>query len=115
MAHDETKPENGNGVRFAVEWLRLVTPALVTVTLFIITGVSFQVRTLDAKLFKHLTNHELHMPRQDIVNQTQFSLYCHFNDEAKDRFQKSVDDMRKDVSTLLAEMRSVNINTGGGS
>ena len=114
MAIDETKPKNGNGVRYAMEWFRLITPVMVTISLFILGNISLRIGEIDSKLFTHLTNHELHIPRQDVVTKAQFQMHCQFSDEAKARFEKSVDQMRQDVSELIGEIRAHATINGGG-
>lgn len=57
------------------EWFRIITPVLVTIVLFMITSIKTDVAKIDDKLFKHLTNDELHIPRNLVVSQEAFTLY----------------------------------------
>ena len=63
MPIDEIKKGNGNGTKRTIEVFRLITPVLVTVCIFIVSGISIQLGKLDTKVFTHLTNHEIHIPR----------------------------------------------------
>ena len=112
MKQDETRPGNGNATRHVIEWFRLITPALVMICLFILGSVNTRLGEIDNKIFVHLTNHELHIPRQDVVTQAEFQLHCQFSDDAKARFEEAVNDMKIDMTSLLTEIRAN--NNGGG-
>ena len=50
------------------EWLRILTPVLLAVSLFILTQVYAQITDVGVKLYHHITNDELHVPRSEYVN-----------------------------------------------
>ena len=71
------------------EYLRIATPVLTTLGLFIVglvgsnlsnnvnrmeTQLLAQMGKIDDKLFRHLTNDEIHMPRSTMVDKQQFDL-----------------------------------------
>ena len=101
MATDESKIGNGNGAKRAIETFRLITPVLVTVCIFIVSGISIQLAKLDNKVFVHLTNHEIHIPREQVVSQAEFVMHCKFsNDEKKAMFER----MEKMEDRILASL-----------
>ena len=57
------------------ENFRAITPILVTVAIFLLAGLRSDVSKIDDKLFKHLTNEEIHTPRSLVVSQQAFTLY----------------------------------------
>ena len=78
-----------NGNKGVWEYLRIATPVLTTLGLFIIgfMGSSIgghmdkmeirlgaKIDKLDDKLFKHLTNDDIHAVRSTLVNKAQFDL-----------------------------------------
>jgi hypothetical protein len=75
-------------IKDKLEWLRLVTPILVTIGIFLMTNIMRQLEDIDAKLFKHLTNDEMHCPRSLTVMKPEFLIYQNMRD-------KQMDDMRE--------------------
>lgn len=77
----EHKPET-NGFVWKMEYMRLFTP-LFLFTLNIIAGMMItnqgQIMTkldaIDSKVFHHLTNDELHTPKNMITSKAEFDLY----------------------------------------
>ena len=108
MATDESKIGNGNGAKRAIETFRLITPVLVTVCIFIVSGISIQLAKLDNKVFVHLTNHEIHIPRGQVVGQAEFTMHCQFSEEAKLRFEQTFKDMSAEIREVLTEVREHN-------
>lgn len=54
-------------MRNGFEWLRLVTPLLSGLTLFLLAQIYTDVRELNAKLYQHQINAEIHLPRAALV------------------------------------------------
>ena len=61
---DEHRDSNGQGKKQFMEWFRVITPTLVTISIAFLGVINYQLRTLDSKIFIHLTNHEIHIPRE---------------------------------------------------
>jgi len=70
---DETKAN-----RVKIEWFRVITPILVTVSIFIAAMLLTKVNDIDNRLFTHLTNDEIHIPRGCVVSQAEFDMYAKF-------------------------------------
>ena len=71
--------DNSNG-RSLGEIFRWLTPIMITISIAILTTMNNTVNKIDDKLFKHLTNDELHFPRSTVVNKGEFDLYQKFRD-----------------------------------
>ena len=74
-------------------WIKYVTPILVTVNLFVLAGVSYQLNQIDAKLFSHMTNHELHISRRETVTKSEFDIHCQFARDNWMRVSDSLDNL----------------------
>jgi len=81
--------EKGN--RVTIEWFRLITPVLVTVSIFLLGSINFKVNSIDTKLFQHLTNHELHYPRSLIVSDAVFKEHNRVSEERYKNMEKNLD------------------------
>jgi hypothetical protein len=77
--------------------LRYVVPVLVTINLFIVTGINNQVNKIDEKLFKHLTNDELHIPRSRVVTKSEFELYKQFSNQSTLEIKKAICNLQSDL------------------
>ena len=110
MAADETKQGNGKSSRQLVEWFRIITPVLVMVSIAILGGISFQLRSLDGKVFTHLTNHDIHVPREQMVLSGEFNMQSKFSNDKYDRLVEQLclfrEEMRADMKDALALMRA---------
>ena len=49
------------------EWLRVFTPVLLSIALFIVTQIWSDVRTLSQNVYEHQTNADMHMPRSEVL------------------------------------------------
>jgi hypothetical protein len=111
---------NGNS-KGIWEYLRIVTPVLTTLGLFIValvgngintridrmeTQVCTSIEKVDEKLFKHLTNEELHVVRSTIVDKAQFDL---INQIRAAQIAEIKTDM-SDIKLLLMQDRTNKIN-----
>lgn len=111
---DEDKIGNGNGHRRAVEIFRFITPVLVMVSLFILSGIKSDVKDIDTKLFTHLTNHELHIPRQDVVTQAEFQLHSEMSKESMNDFKATVKEMTRELKEYVNVLFSAVNKKGRG-
>ena len=88
--------ENGkNG--FSVN-LRFLTPCLITIGIFLLGGIFNKVNTIDDKLFKHLTNEEIHTPRSVAVSKAEFAIYQELR-------KSQMDDIKEMVKTQIEQLR----------
>ena len=76
------------------EWLRIITPILVTINLFIVGQIWVQLADLNQKVYAHVTNNDLHIPRAEFV-----------------MIQNQIAQMRDEVVRTIRERHR---DTGGG-
>ena len=95
------------------EYFRLFTPFMLILVSIIgwgirekvsdmqqsITSVQCQVAAFDEKMFKHLTNEEIHIPRATVVNKAEFDLY----QKMRDRQMDSMENVVRDIRNMLKE------------
>jgi len=72
----DKKKNNDLVTKVLIEKFRIITPILVTVSIFLLGGISIQLNKMDNKLFTHLTNHEIHTPRADVISKGVFDTHC---------------------------------------
>jgi hypothetical protein len=71
-----------------LEYLRIITPLAVLVLGFYINGmnasvleVKASINNMQAELFHHLTNAELHIPRSTVTSKDEFIIYQAMRDK----------------------------------
>ncbi len=82
--------QNGN-------WIKFITPVLVTIVIFMLGTIMAQVNRIDEKLFHHLANDEIHMPRSLYVSKAEFEMQSRFIEKENDQIIKAIDELRKDL------------------
>lgn len=85
--------QNGGG------WTRFITPVLVTIAIFMLGTIMAQVNRIDEKLFHHLANDEIHMPRSLYVSKAEFEMQGRFIEKENDRIIKAIDELRRDLKS----------------
>lgn len=83
------------------EFLRLITPAGVTISIVMLTLISGNLDKLDDKMFVHFTNDEMHVPRGYIVTKAEFELYKNFENEKNKRMFDDVNEIKSDIKELI--------------
>jgi len=83
---DETKAN-----RVKIEWFRVITPVLVTVSIFIAAMLLAKVDKIDDRMFHHFTNDEIHVPREYNVSQAEFDMYAKFANQERTAIIKAID------------------------
>ena len=81
----------------SVGWTKFITPVLVTITIFMLGVIIAQVNRIDEKLFHHLANDEIHMPRSLYVSKAEFEMQSRFIEKESDRIVKAIDELRRDL------------------
>ena len=67
--------------RHWTEQFRWITPVLVSIAIFILGGIKADLTKIDEKMFKHLTNDEVHCPRTIVVTKPEFQMYQAMRDK----------------------------------
>jgi len=78
-------------------WTKYITPVLVTIALFMLGTIMAQVSRVDEKLFHHLANDEIHMPRSLYVSKAEFDIQSRFIEKENDRIIKAIDELKNDL------------------
>lgn len=76
------------------EYFRVITPVLVTIAIFQLGQLNATVSKLDDKVFKHLTNEEIHTPRESVVTKREYDLYCKLADKNMDTILDEINKLR---------------------
>ena len=76
------------------EYLRFITPLLLTIALFMIGSINGEIEDLNNKIFVHLTNDDIHVTREYIVSKAEFDLLARVREG---QFAK--------IESALAELR----------
>jgi len=87
-------------------WTKYITPVLMTIAIFMLGTIMAQVNRIDEKLFQHLANDQIHMPRSQFVSKAEFDLHCKFFEKENDMIIKAVDDLRNDLKVKSRDGRS---------
>jgi hypothetical protein len=66
-------------------------------------SIMAQMNRIDEKLFHHLANDEIHMPRSLYVSKAEFELQSRFIEKENDRIIKAIDELRKDLKKGVAQ------------
>lgn len=78
-------------------WVKYITPVLVTIAIFMLGNLTVQIGHVEDKLFHHLSNDEIHMPRSQYVTKAEFDLHSKFSEKETDRILKAIDELRNDL------------------
>ncbi len=87
-------------------WTKYITPVLVTIAIFMLGNIMAQVGRVDEKLFHHLANDEIHMPRSLYVSKAEFDIQSRFIEKENDRIIKAIDDLRNDLKSEYSNGKS---------
>ena len=77
------------------EYMRWITPILVTICLFFLATINNKVDKIDDKLFKHLTNDEMHTPRSLFVTRAEFQIYQGFRSSQMDETMTNLKELKE--------------------
>ena len=96
-----------------MQYFRLITPFLLLLFAIIgwlvkedLTRINEKLEAIDHKMFTHLTNDELHMPRSLTVSKAEFLVYQDMRDKQISDIKEAVCDIRKSVERVMGKDRS---------
>ena len=81
-------------------WTKYITPVLVTVAIFMLGNLTAQVARVEEKLFHHLANEEIHMPRSQFVSKAEFDVQSRFIEKENDRIMNAIDGLRNEIKRM---------------
>ena len=82
---------------------RALTPVLVTIAIFMLGCLLSTTNKIDEKLFKHLTNEEIHCPRSLVTSKAEFELLKQVRDKELDGIRELV---KYEFQQLRIEIRN---------
>ena len=85
-----------------VEYLRFLTPILLTIALFMLGTIQTRLEDIDEKLFRHLTNDEIHTPKSMVVTRAEYQIYQNLRQIQMDDLKIMVVDIRTDNNSAHA-------------
>ena len=88
-----------NGKKEWTEHMRWLTPILVTICIAMLLSINSKVDKIDDKLFKHLTNDEMHSPRSLFITRAEFQIYQVFRESQMEDLTAGM----KDIKEILRE------------
>ena len=88
---------NNGGGKGWVEYLRFITPILISIAILMLSNMDKKIEDIQDKLFRHLTNDEMHSPRSLFVTKAEFSIY-----------QELRQAQMSDIKQLFSEFREEN-------
>ena len=71
-------------------------------------NITAQVGRVEEKLFHHLANDEIHMPRSLYVSKAEFDIQSRFIEKENDRIIKAIDDLRNDLKAEYGKGKTRN-------
>lgn len=83
------------------EVFRLLTPITVTIALFMINNLNSKLDCLDGKIFTHMTNGEIHIPRSTVVSKAEFDILQNIRDSQFAKVENSLSEMRAMLIKLM--------------
>ena len=86
-------------------YLRFATPLLIGIALFMIGDVKNEINEIDQKMFTHLTNDDLHIPRGYVVTKAEFDLINRIREGQFIKIEQGISDLRSLCMTLVKEGR----------
>ena len=89
-------------------WTKYITPVLVTITIFMLGNIMAQMGRVEERLFHHLANDEIHMPRSQFVSKAEFEIQSRFIEKENDRIIKAIDDLRNDLKAEYGKGKARN-------
>ncbi len=103
---EETRHGWGQIVNFG---FAAVLTALFSINTFILTSIRTDVRDTKNSLQLHLTNHEIHIPREQVVTKAEYQAFCNFSDLERKDIQSKLDEIRLDVKGVS---KSLDVHMG---
>ena len=89
-------------------WTKYITPILVTITIFMLGNIMAQMGRVEERLFHHLSNDEIHMPRSQFVSKAEFEIQSRFIEKENDRILRAIDDLRNDLKAEYGKGKARN-------
>jgi hypothetical protein len=100
------------------EYFRIITPFLLLVMTYLgssvitrIDKIDSKIDTIDTKIFHHLTNEELHIVRNTVLDKGQFDIYVAMHKTITDTMQKSIEAISKEILDIKCLLIETHVDT----
>jgi hypothetical protein len=101
-----TRIKSNGGVHWT-EYFRVITPFLLLVVTFVggtindnLNNLRVDIKTLDTKVFAHLTNDELHPQKSKLLSVDQFEAYEKLRAEQLCSINDDVNEIKNDIKSF---------------
>lgn len=74
-----------------MELFRIITPLLITIVIFILTGIKSDMQRIDDKLCKHIENVKIHTEKETTVTRAEYEVQTKFITGQMDRILIALD------------------------
>jgi hypothetical protein len=85
--------------------MRFITPVGMTLVLAFVTLINTKIDKLDDKVFRHLTNDEIHSPRSQFVENTKFELYQKMRDAQIESNEKTICEIKAMILDISSDLK----------
>jgi len=102
-------PDNyPNGKNGAMLWRRIamiIAGAFLSINTIILMTIRTDVVDMNNKIFTHLTNHDIHIPREQLVSSAEYSMFQRINEEKLRDVSQSMKDINKTLIKIGSTRR----------
>jgi hypothetical protein len=86
----------------------VVLTALFTLNTLILTTVKGDIREVKSQVMIHLTNHDIHIPREQVVSKAEFQMYTNGHVKITTNILERIGEVDKNVGELRYDIRELN-------
>jgi len=83
------------------ENFRIFTPILVTIAIFMLGNLMSTTKDIDDKLFKHLTNDDMHVIRSTVVTKAEFDIVSKMREAQFNRIENELSNLNNTINRRL--------------
>lgn len=74
--------------------------ALLAINAGLYTSVKLDLKNIDAKIFHHLTNDEIHIPREYVVPKAEFDMVNNYQEKQRQDVLKAITEIKSMIQRL---------------
>ena len=101
----ENSVKSNGGWKLAGVLIGSFISVITLLSIFITAGLRADIHTLDNKMLVHLTNHEIHCPRTDMISKAEFDTYKFFVNENTNEIKNKLDKIENIIVNNIANNR----------
>jgi len=69
--------------------------SLLSINAFFLSSLKNDINNIDTKIFTHLTNHEIHISRENVTTKAEFEMHCNFAEQGKIAVLEAIKSLEK--------------------